>query len=361
MKEFIHGRVLSREFYKQLVAPILSTKCKNLQYTACLLGYGSDVLGYDDVISTDHMWGPRLYIFITEKNLIHKEYIIDILAKQLPHKFMGYDVNFSKPDASDNGIRHMEESSDEVIAPLIFIDTIENYLKNYLGTSNLSNLTDLDWLSFSEHKLLSLTKADIYEDNLGLSEILSPLSFYPNTVKKYLLASNWSLIAEEQAFVKRNMCIKEKTGSIIIAARIVERIMRLCFLYSNTYAPYSKWFSKSFNSLAVPDDLKKQLELALTAKSYEARENAMIKALVYVAEIHNESNITRRIEPNITTYFERNIQVIFADRYAEAIRKTYEGSNLFNAPLIGSMSQVANFTKLFDNPIYRDRNKELYK
>ncbi len=360
MKQFVHGRELSREFYKQIIAPILSQKCKNLKYTACLLGYGSDVLGYDDVVSTDHMWGPRLYLFVPQKHLIHKDYILDILSKLLPHKFMGYSVNFSRPNPNDNGIRQMEEITEGTVSPLIFINSIDSYLKSYLGTSDFDNLTDLDWLSFSEHKLLSLTKADIYEDQLGLKEILSKISFYPDSVKKYLLASNWSLIAEEQAFVKRNMMLKEKTGSLIIASRIVERLMRLCFLYNNTYAPYSKWFSKAFNSLAVPDDLKKQLELSLTAKSYDERENAMINALAYVAEIHNDSTITDGIEPMVTNYFERDIKVIFANRYASAIKETYRNNFLYNSPLIGSMSEVSNFTNLFDNALYREQIKTLY-
>lgn len=38
---------------------------------AGLMGYGSDVLGYDDEISTDHMWGPRFYLFLREKDIAY--------------------------------------------------------------------------------------------------------------------------------------------------------------------------------------------------------------------------------------------------------------------------------------------------
>ena len=58
---FIPGRELCRGFFEEAARPILRERFPDLAYTAGLLGYGSDVLGYDDVVSTDHMWGPRFY------------------------------------------------------------------------------------------------------------------------------------------------------------------------------------------------------------------------------------------------------------------------------------------------------------
>ena len=66
MPEFIQGLELSRRFFCEVVRPILSERYPRLRYSAGLIGSGSEVLGYDDVVSSDHNWGPRLMLFLAE-------------------------------------------------------------------------------------------------------------------------------------------------------------------------------------------------------------------------------------------------------------------------------------------------------
>jgi len=190
-----------------------------LEYSAGLLGYGSDVLGYDDVISTDHMWGPRFYLFLKENDIKIKGELMKRFEESLPYEFKGYSVNFSKPDMNDNGVRHAELINSGKISPLIWIYTVKEFINEYLGTYPLNNL---DWLSISEHRLLGLTSGKIFVDILNLSKIRSELAFYPADVKLYLIASQWALIAEEQAFVKRCSDNMDEIGARIICSRIIE-------------------------------------------------------------------------------------------------------------------------------------------
>ena len=64
MPEFIPGLKLAELFYEEAVKPILEGKFPRLIYAAARLGYGSEVLGYDDEMSRDHDWGPRFTIFL---------------------------------------------------------------------------------------------------------------------------------------------------------------------------------------------------------------------------------------------------------------------------------------------------------
>ena len=66
--QFVPGLELSRLFYQEEVAPILSKHFAHIKYSAALLGPGSEVLGYDTEISRDHHWGPRALIFLTESD-----------------------------------------------------------------------------------------------------------------------------------------------------------------------------------------------------------------------------------------------------------------------------------------------------
>ena len=57
MAEFIKGLELSRDFFLDIAKPILDRHYPDLEYSAGLIGYGSDVLGYDDEVSRDHKIG----------------------------------------------------------------------------------------------------------------------------------------------------------------------------------------------------------------------------------------------------------------------------------------------------------------
>jgi hypothetical protein len=71
MSKFIPGLRLSRLFYQKEVKPILDKEFPSLRYSAAVIGWGSEVLGFDTPISRDHHWGPRV-AFILEREGLSK-------------------------------------------------------------------------------------------------------------------------------------------------------------------------------------------------------------------------------------------------------------------------------------------------
>ncbi len=66
-----------------------------LEYAAALLGPGSDVAGFDTERSTDHDWGPRLQVFLTDNDAGHQAGAVTaMLESRLPETFRGYPVRF---------------------------------------------------------------------------------------------------------------------------------------------------------------------------------------------------------------------------------------------------------------------------
>ena len=125
--------------------------------------------------------------------------------------------------------------------------------------------------------------------------------------------------------------------------------MRLCFLYKNTYAPYSKWFGTAFHQLDVSDTLKNTVYRALSANSPEEQEDMIVNAQAMVADLHNISNLTDFVDYKIENYFGRNIKVIFADKFAEATVKELKNTAFENAPLIGTLSQIGGLSSFADD------------
>ncbi len=361
MRTFIKGLPLCEGFFNEVAKPLLAKHFKNLEYTAGLIGYGSDVLGYDDEVSTDHMWGPRFYLFLKGEDIKLKGEILEMFCNEFPYEYRGYSVNFSAPDPNDGGVRHAEFISFGKVSPLVFIHSFEEYLEDYLGVKDIGNIDEWDWLAFSEHRLLALTSGKLFVDGLKIGDTLKKLSFYPDYVKLYLIASNWEPISQEQAFVKRCHDVGDDIGSAIVCSRIAERLMRLCFLYCDRYAPYSKWFGKAFSLLPIEDEIKTAIHNAVLANNIKDREDNISLAQKLVADLHNSLKLTDPVEVKIQDYFGRDIKVIFAGNLVDATLKKISGTSLSKCPPIGTMSEVANLVCLSDEPAYRNNIKALYK
>src|SRR3712207_7608497 len=100
MPQFIPGIELSRRFYFEAIRPILDRHYPGLPHAAAHLGSGSDVLGFDTPMSTDHGWGPAVLIFLRDEDAALAGSIREVMAQRLPLHFLGYPVNSS--DALDN-------------------------------------------------------------------------------------------------------------------------------------------------------------------------------------------------------------------------------------------------------------------
>ncbi|MCH5194916.1 MAG: DUF4037 domain-containing protein [Oscillospiraceae bacterium] len=361
MDDFIKGIDLCEGFFNEMAKPIIDKNFPGLKYSAGLIGYGSDVLGYDDAVSADHMWGPRFYMFLDKSDIGESDKIFETFCENLPYTYKGYSVNFTEPNENDNGVQKPSFITSGKVNPLIFIRTFEDFLSEQLGTADPDNITSYQWLSFSEHRLLSLVSGKLFTDGLGLSETISKIKYYPHDVKLYLIASCWDIIASEQAFVRRSGDVGDDIGSRMICARIAERLMRLCFLYKDTYAPYSKWFGTAFSRLDIDGKIRQAIASALSADSLTEREDSLVTAQALVADMHNESGLTDHVDCRIESYLGRDIKVIFADKLSGAAVRKLKGTAFENVPLIGSMSQIGGLSEFSDNADYYKKISELYR
>lgn len=360
MPDFIPGLELNHAFYWEAVRPILDAHYPGLPHAAGLVGYGSDVLGYDTPTSRDHMWGPRLMLFLAPEGFESaKSAIYETLRQHLPVTFRGYSTHFGRPDLTDNGTRVRAEVETGPVDPLIYFHTVDSFLRDELGVGAEQPLRAVDWLSFQEMRLLTVTGGRVYHDGLGLEAARRRFAYYPEPVWRAVLAAQWGLIGQEEAFVGRTHAVGDELGSRVVAARLAERLMRLCFLMEKTYAPYSKWFGTAFKRLKSAERMGPLLESALAAGDYAGREQGLAAAYRLAVELHNQLGITAPVEAVTRTYSgwhhyrvtgqeippgdpadTRPHQVIFADRVAGPIWDGIEDPEVRALrPLFGSVNQ----------------------
>lgn len=354
------GLQLSQQFYTDAVRPLMARTFPGVVYAAARLGSGSEVLGYDDEMSTDHDWGPRLQLFLTAADhTTHATAIHETLRRQLPKTIAGYSTHFGPADAE--GTRLLADT-DGPVEHRVTITTVARFLDEYLACDPTRTPEVTDWLIWPQQHLLGVTAGQVYSDPVGeLTRARAMLAYYPDDVWRYLLVCQWSRIGEEEHFVGRTGFVGDEIGSALLAGRLVRDLMQLCFLMERTYAPYPKWFGTAFLRLDCAAELAPILQRVLAATNWRTRETHLSRAYELVAAIHNRLNITPPLSTAVRSFFGRPFQVSDAGRFASAIHATIQDPAVRAIPTdAGSIDQFSDSTALRSHARLHRRLKTLY-
>jgi hypothetical protein len=358
MTDFLTGLALNERFYKEIVAPLMEEHFPDLEHSAALMGWGSDVLGYDDLQSTDHNWGARFQLFLGEQDYgKYQQNIQEILLKNLPAEFHGYPTTF--PIVGNEDQRDERDS----LAHNIEVRTIRQYFSRYLGCDPYGELKTADWLTFAEHKLLAVTSGRVFHDGLAeLEAIRQKFRYYPRDVWLLMLAAQWEKLSEQQAFVGRCGYAGDELGSILSAARQVKNLMKLCFLMERRYAPYSKWFGTAFGQLDCAKELYPVLMQVLQAPSWKPRQEILAQAYEIVARMHNALGITIPLQVKASPYFERPYLVMGDDRHAAELRNSIASEEIRNIQYqLGAVNQFIDSDDTLNDLNLCKKLKALYE
>ena len=347
---FMKGLDLSQVFYEEAVKPLLESEFPNLVYSAGHLGSGSDVLGFDTEQSMDHGWGPKLLIFLGEKNYEKYHEALDTsLGHNLPTEIRGFPINFGY---HDDGTIVMQLSDDRPLNHRVETVTIRDFFERYLTVSPLEKMNSIDWVALPEQRLRSIVSGRVFHDGLGqLQSILEKLSYYPNDVWLYLLSTQWRRIAQEEPFMGRCGQVGDELGSRVVGSRLVYDIMKLCFLMEKQYAPYIKWFGTAFSQLKSAGILTPILERVFEATSWEDRQEHLVRAYEIMAGMHNDLGITEPMKAKVSNFHNRPFLVIRADDFADAIYETIQDEEVLSLPkFLGGVDQFVNSTDVLSKP-----------
>jgi len=347
----ISGIELSRRFHGEVVAPWLRRAFPGLHHAAALIGSGSELMGFDDVLSRDHDWGSRVLLFVSEGDFAtHAVAVVDAFAAAAPAEFLGHPLRLNRTRGGDiEGVRHDPRHGLEV-------HTLEAMLRRTLALALDEPRDALTWLGLSEQRLLTMTTGAVFHDDDGrLTAVRQRLSALPRDVRLYKLACQWRRIGEEQAFVGRTGDRGDDLGSRVIAARLVRDAMRMAFLIEDRYAPYPKWFGAAFARLPCAPALAPLLERALAATDWKVREAALAETYRTLAALQKARGLPGAA-PVIGPFHERPFMVINADAIGAAIAAEIGDPALRALPIIGSLDQVTDATPVIEAP---DRSRRV--
>ncbi len=345
------GRELARLYYVEAVAPILETYHPGLEHSAGLLDSGSEVLGFDDPMSADHNWGPRLGIFLGVEDCARvADKLWATLANELPFDFCGYPTHFEEAPG-DPGSLVPVAAGRHPIRHQVQITTLPAFLRRTIGTELEQEPTLWDWLLIPEQKLRTLAEGAVFCDDLDLLlPMQRKLAYYPHDVWLYLLSAQWQRIGQEEPFVGRAGLVGDEAGSAVIAARLVRDLMRLALLMEKQYAPYPKWFGTAFARLSCAGRLTPVFERSLAATDWEERAQALSAACETMAGMHNDLGITKPVPASLSRFHSRPFMVIQGDSIARSIWAAIEDEAVKSLPFgVGKVDQYLDSTDILSH------------
>ncbi len=231
------GLELARRFYTDVALPVFKDKApQSLSSMAFgLAGPGSECYGFDDEISRDHDWGPRVCIWIPEKLYQEQGERLQRIYDELDEVFLGY----GPVRRLDTRVRR-----DGIIST-------ERFYRTYLGTDS-PPITIRDWLLLPEEALSLCTNGEVFIDPLGgfTGMRRALLSYFPRDLWLKKIASRCRAIGEHGQY---NLWRALKRGDRIAfqyhKACFAGEAAALVFLLQRTYRPFAKWIFHGLRNL----------------------------------------------------------------------------------------------------------------
>jgi hypothetical protein len=228
--------------------------------------------------------------------------------------------------------------------------TLGRFFTECVGFDPVGEIRLEDWLTAPSQRLRTIASGRIFRDPDGRLEALrKKLRWYPDQLWLYVMASQWRRIGQEEAFMARAGASGDELGSRLVAARLVWDLMRLAFLQERQHVPYSKWIGTAFGQLSVAPTLGPLLNASLSAETWEGRETHLSDAYVILAQCHNALGLTPPLDARVHRFYDRRIQVIGGDRFAEALEAEISGERVKALPSgVGAVWQFTDSTDVLD-------------
>lgn len=333
MAAFVPGLELARTFYRDVLGGIVG----GIPHAAAALGEGSEILGFDTERSTDHSWGPRAQIFVQADAVGSLRARIDA---GLPETFRGWPVRYYRWQTGR--VEHHVE-----------VTTVGEWLTNRLGFDSRVSMPIGAWLSTPQQLLLEVTGGMVFRDDVGeLTAIREMMAWYSHDVWLWMMAAQWQRLQDDESFIGRTAEVGDALGSRLVAARIAQGAVRLCFLQGRRYVPYAKWLGSAFARLDAATEVGPLLDGVLAAADVAGREHALVRLYETLARRHNALGITAPLSTATGAFAVgidgavRPFRVLNAERFVQACLASVGDEQLRRLPVVGAIDQLTAPTDL---------------
>lgn len=195
-----------------------------------LVGQGSECFGFDDILSTDHDYGPGFCMWLTKEDYEKIGRELEYEYQQLPKEFKGFKRIESARAGRRIGVFEINDFYEIFVGPLSF------------------NRSNEEWLRIPEKLLATVTNGKVFRDDLGeftrIREEL--LKFYPEDVRIKKIVARAAVMAQSGQYnYARCMKRKDEVAASMALNEFVATSISMVHLLNRKYTPYYKWMHRS--------------------------------------------------------------------------------------------------------------------
>ncbi len=248
------GLELSRAFYEEFGKNMISEQFSDVadRIAVGLVGEGSECLGFDDNISTDHDFEPGFCLFITAEDERRFGFRLERAYSKLPKEFMGF---CRQPLSPVGGNRHG-------------VLVIEDFYQKFLGAPSAPDTIER-WLFTPSATLRTASNDEVWRDDLGIfSEIRSKLLMgYPEEIRRKRIAAHTLMMAQSGQYNLPRCLDRGDLGAAqLCIAEFVKSAISTVYLLNNVYEPFYKWAYRGMRELPLLSDMADKLPCLFTAE-----------------------------------------------------------------------------------------------
>ena len=253
------GLELARQYYETYGRPMLSEQFPDVadRIAVGLVGEGSECLGFDDAVSTDHDFEPGFCLFITKEDERQFGFRLERAYAKLPSAFCGFRRERVSPVG---GSRHG-------------VMVIDDFYRKLLGAPCAPDTAER-WLYTPSSALACASNGEVFRDDLGaFSAVRRQLLLgYPEEVMRKKLAAHTVFMAQAGQYnYERCMRHGEHGAAQLAMVEFVRHAVSAIYLLNGAYEPFYKWVYRGMDALSVLSELKNPL-IALTELGNEPLE-----------------------------------------------------------------------------------------
>ena len=232
------GLDLCERYYEAYGRPMLAAQFSELvpRIAVGLVGQGSECLGFDDAISTDHDYGPGFCLWLTAKDYAAYAPALQAAYDAMPKDFLGVEGRIA---TAQGGGR-------------VGVLELHAFYRQFIGSEQPPQSL-WRWLHLPEHQLAACTNGRVFSDPLGeFSAIRQALASYPEDVRIKKIAAHVAIMAQSGQYNYARCMRRGETVAAELALRaFIEAAIATVYLLNHRYTPYYKWMFRGLRELPV--------------------------------------------------------------------------------------------------------------
>ncbi len=243
----IKGLELSKRYYEAFGRPMLNEKYPEYAKRAAvgLVGEGSECMGFDDIYSTDHDYGPGFCIWLPDEDYAAVGAQMQGDYEKLPDGFLG----FPKRDISEHGKKR------------VGVFSISGFYERLTGHAK-APAEEAGWEDIPLEAVCAAVNGEVFEDPLGeFTKRRQGFLDYPEPLRLKKLAQALGKMAQAGQYNYGRSKKRGDIGAMFFSLFVfADATLDAAYAMNFCYPPFYKWKMHGVEHLPHGKKLKELLE-----------------------------------------------------------------------------------------------------